>query len=50
MFKVSVIISCYKNEKDIEKIFQALEPSELEQYVELVKKVGIHAETLNKNK
>ncbi|APZ48617.1 MarR family transcriptional regulator [Jeotgalibaca sp. PTS2502] len=38
------------NEKDIEKIFQALEPSELEQYVELVKKVGIHAETLNKNK
>lgn len=38
------------NEKDIEKIFQALEPSELEQYVELVKKVGIHAETLNKKK
>lgn len=38
------------NEKDIEEIFQALEPSELEQYVELVKKVGIHAETLNKNK
>lgn len=38
------------NEKDIEKIFQALEASELEQYVELVKKVGIHAETLNKNK
>ena len=38
------------NENDIEKIFQALEPSELEQYVELVKKVGIHAETLNKNK
>lgn len=38
------------NEKDIEEIFQALEPSELEQYVELVKKVGIHAEALNKNK
>lgn len=38
------------NEKDIEKIFQALEPNELEQYVELVKKVGIHAETLNKKK
>lgn len=38
------------NEKDIEEIFSVLEPEELKQYVELVKKVGLHAEELNKTK
>lgn len=36
------------NEKDIVGIFSVLEDEELEQYVNLVKKVGLHVEQLNK--
>lgn len=35
------------NEKDIVKIFSVLEEDELNQYVEMVKKVGMHAQELN---
>ncbi|MDE1549187.1 MarR family winged helix-turn-helix transcriptional regulator [Jeotgalibaca caeni] len=37
------------NEKDIVSIFSVLEEDELKQYVELVKKIGLHAEELNKS-
>lgn len=36
------------NEKDIIQIFSVLEPEELKQYAVMVKKVGIHAEEINK--
>ncbi|MGP6138544.1 MarR family winged helix-turn-helix transcriptional regulator [Jeotgalibaca sp. A127] len=36
------------NEEDIVQIFSVLEPEELSTYVELVKKVGLHAEEWNK--
>lgn len=36
------------NEKDIVAVFSVLEPEELETYIHLVKKVGLHAETGNK--
>lgn len=36
------------NEADIVQIFSVLEPEELKQYVELVRKVGLHAEEHNK--
>lgn len=35
------------NEKDITEIFSVLEPEELARYIELVKKVGLHAEKCN---